>query len=301
LWLALFLLTLRIVPHRFCAREARAAYEGDIDLQERLGRGVERYVTADLERGAFATGSERFNGEWLLATYQMAGLGFGQTALEHPSLRARNIALMSLCADRILSAEVRRFDQEAFGDDPIATLSVDGADHGAYLGYFNLLLGLHRLLDPVSRHAALNDRITAALVRRIEQSPTLLLESYPGEVYPIDNTAVIAGVALHERATSADHRALIARWIERFRRQYTDPATGLVFQAVDAKTGEPRDAARGSGSSLAQYFLSFVDPALSRAIDDAVRRELDGEVLGFGAVREYPGGAGQGRGDIDSG
>jgi hypothetical protein len=70
---------------------------------------------------------------------------------------------------------------------------------------------------------------------------------------------------------------------------------------VDAKTGAPIDAARGSGTALAQYFLSFIDPALSRSLDDAVRASLDGTVLGFGAVREYPAGTLHARRDIDSG
>jgi hypothetical protein len=82
------------------------------------------------------------------------------------------------------------------------------------------------------------------------------------------------------------------------RAAYIDKATGLLVQAVDADTGAPTDAPRGSGTLLAVYFLSFADMSLSRALWDAAERELGGSVLGFGVVREYPGG---GRGDIDSG
>ena len=39
--------------------------------------------------------------------------------------------------------------------------------HAAYLGYFNLVLSLNRLLDPDTEFVDLNDRITAALARRV--------------------------------------------------------------------------------------------------------------------------------------
>lgn len=299
LGLVLFVAGMALVPHRFCARGARAWYDGDPAAQERLARGVERHVTAAQGEDTFATGSAKYNGEWLLVTHMMAGLGFGQTALEHPEWRDRHVALMSLCIERMLSPEMRRFDQQAWGEDALETLAGE-AGHAGYLGYFNLLLSFHRALDPGSKHADLNDRITAALARRIEQSRTLLLETYPGEVYPADNSTVVASIALHDRATGGDHGPLLARWVERLRRDYTEPRTGLLYQAVHAATGEPRDAPRGSGTCVAQYFLSFMDPALSRDLDDAVAAHLYREVLGFGLVREYPTSV-EGGGDIDSG
>jgi hypothetical protein len=299
LGLLLFAAGVALVPHRFCARGARAFYVGDPDVQERLARGVERHITDLRSRDTFATGSDTYNGEWLLVTYMMAGLGFGQTALEHPSFRDRHVALMSLCLDHMLAPEMRRFDREAWSEDPLASLAGD-AGHAGYLGYFNLLLSFHRVLDPTSKHADLNDRITAALARRLEASSTLLLETYPGQVYPADNSTVVASIALHDRATGGDHGALLARWIERLRRRYIDPRTGLLYQAVDAATGSPTDAPRGSGTAVSQYFLSFVDPELARSLDEAIAAQLYREVLGFGLVREYPAPV-DGRADIDSG
>src|SRR5205814_8827897 len=103
--------------------------------------------------------------------------------------------------------------------------------HAAYLGYLNLLLGLERRLDPASRHAPLNDRVTAALARRLENSPHLVLQSYPGEVYPVDNAAVAASIALHDRVAGSDHAVLLRRWSENARAALRDPASGLLFQA----------------------------------------------------------------------
>jgi hypothetical protein len=208
---------------------------------------------------------------------------------------------MERAIDLMLSAAGQRFDTEAWGRDALSTL--DGSDgHVAYLGYTNLALGLHRRLWPDSRYAETNDAITQALVRRYERSEIRLLETYPGETYPLDNSAAIASIALHARATHRDEPPLVGEWSALVRRKYLQAETGLLYQAVGA-SGAPVDAPRGSGTALAAYFLSFGDAELSASLHRAVQRALARDVLGFGVVREYPDlpEASSGRGDIDSG
>jgi hypothetical protein len=231
----------------------------------------------------------------------MAGLGYGQLALQQPDRRDMALRNLHRCSERIRSAQVRAFDDESWRNDPLATLTSPTAHHAAYLGYYNLLLGLGRLLDPVSPDAELNDRISAALRARLEHAPTLLLESYPGEVYPVDNCAVIASLALHARATLTDYGDLFARWERRFREHSIDADTGLMIQAVWPEDGSPADAPRGSGTTLGLYFLSFWNPALSRDLYAATRRELARRICGFGGVREYPRTVRDAGGDVDSG
>jgi hypothetical protein len=299
-WLSAFLLGVAVVPRWWCGREADRWFAGDATLQAQLAGGVAEWVQRPTSRASFATGSPQFDGEWLFGTYLMAGLGFGQTALEHPEMRASSLSRMNDCIQKILLPEVRAFDRESWKNDPIESLDGD-ADHAAYLGYFNLLLSFHRWLDPAFPHANLNDRITAALVRRIERSPTMLLETYPREVYPVDNAAVIASIGLYDRATGADHAELRRCWAARCRAAWMDPRTGLLFQGMDPDSDRPWDAPRGSGTCLGLYFLSFADAGLAAELQASVRRELQSSVLGFGLMREYPRSARGGTGDIDSG
>jgi hypothetical protein len=289
-----------LMPQWWFGRHAEAWFQGQPQPQAALARGVAGWLTNDLSRQTFSTGSRQFNGEWLFGTFMMAGMGFGQTVLSHPELRAIHLPQMSACIDRMISPEVRAFDRESWKNDAVDSLDGDSA-HAAYLGYLNLLLSLNRLLDPQSQHASLNDRVTAALARRVAQSPTRLLETYPGEVYPVDNAAVAASIGLYDRATGADHGALLRDWGARCRRDYLDPATGLLVQAVDPSSGRPIDKPRGSGSCLAQYFLSFSDPALAADLHHAIMKHLAGTLFGFGMVHEYPATVARGRGDIDSG
>jgi hypothetical protein len=242
-------------------------------------------------------------------------MGFVQTAKEHPELRERHMQLAKACIDRLLSEDIRAFDREMWGNDPIESLAT-GSDHAAFLGYFNLLLGLYReLYDSMqtpSPHpsplqgegvnvADLNDRITEALVSRIERSPIRLLESYPNEVYPVDNCAVIASIAVHSRVTGVDRRDFLNRFHAVLKSKCIDPRSGLLIQAFTPRTTEPADAPRGSGTTLGLYFLSFSDMALSAELFRAARRELVGTVFGFGGIKEYPRHLRNEGGDIDSG
>lgn len=299
--IALLVLGTAVIPHRWCGREGARWYAGDVALQTELGRGLARWVRGPLSTAAFHTGSASFDGEWLFGTYLMAALGFGQSALEHPELRAEHLTLMGECIDRLLTREVRAFDRDRWGDDPIDALDRPNhpSDHTSYLGYLNLALGLHRQLDPASRFAPLHDRITAHFVARYRASRIQLLETYPGERYPVDNAAAIASLAQHARLTGADHGAIVATWTAYVRAHYLDAKTGLLMQSV-TPDGAGLDAPRGSGTALAAYFLSFANDRLSQDLHESLARHLQGRLLGFGVVREYPPSQ-AGRGDIDSG
>ena len=300
LGLSLFLLGISFLPYFWCSREADSYFDDSYERQLALQAGTESWLKRSLGINDYKTSSKQFSGEWLFGTYLMAGLGFGQMALLHPGLKERNIPLVEECIAKILSPEVRQFDKESWGDDPLETLGTDKSAHMAYLGYLNLLLSLDRLLHPGTSYARLNDDITAALARRLEKSPILLIETYPCERYPVDNCSAIASFRLYDRATGADHSELIRRWIGNCRERYLDKKSGLLIQAVGTE-GQSLDAPRGSGSTLGLYFLSYADPLLAKSLYAAVKRELAGTIFSFGAVREYPRRGFENRMDIDSG
>ncbi len=297
----LFVIGSCLLPRFWARRDAGKWYDGKLELHRALGNGVAEWLLTDLSRNDFTTGSSQFNGEWLFGTYTMAAMGYGQTALAHPELREKHERLMDACIERLLSEEVRKFDREMWGDDPIDSLSKDSA-HAAYLGYFNMVLGLHRLVDPDSKYADLNDSITGALRKRVEQSDISLIESYPSEYYPVDNCAVIGSIGLHGKASGVDHSEFLAEWVATCRMRYVDKESGLLYQCV-LSDGRPVDEPRGSGTALGLYFLSFADMEFSEDLYDATSRSLARTIFGFGGVREYSGSAEplEQCGDIDSG
>lgn len=296
--LALFVVVTAFVPARLAGCGGAAWFDDDPRRQDDLAAAVEAWLVQDLERGGYSTGSELYDGEWWFGTFQMAGIGFGQLAAARPDERERYLASMERAIDGLLDERVRAFDAERWGEDPLAD---GGGHHAAYLGYLGVVLGLHRRLVPDSRYADLHDRIAGQLAQHLAESPLGLLETYPGEVYPVDNCSVLATLALHTEATGIGHDGVVEAATARIRRRWIDPESGLLIQAVDARTGAPRDQPRGSGSALAALFLAYADVALARSLAEAVRSELAVAPLGFGGVLEYPRSSPGGRGDVDSG
>ncbi len=300
--LLIFLVALYTLPRYWCGRQAAALWSDRPAAIEPLARGVSAWVGGGVHDSDFHTGSALFNAEWTFGSYFMAGMGLTQLVLRMPATHGRYLPIIDKCVDKLLHNSTRMFDTNAWKEDAMRSLKGDKG-HAAYLGDLNLLLGLYRQVNrDNARFNNHNRRISRALARRLEESDIGLIETYPGQVYPVDNAAVIGSLALFDRAEgSARHRKLLARWGEHTRHRYVHKDSGLLYQAVDASTGEPRDKPRASGTALAAYFLSFSHPALSAQLFAALKESVGTSFLGFGLVREYPSSVKGGKGDIDSG
>lgn len=293
------------VPRVLCGLRAEALYAGLGEAQDDLGREVAAFACTPAA-AAFRTGSPRFDGEWALVTQQMAVLGLGQVVLAHPQRRAAYLPTIQGCVKRLLDPAMTAFGEEAWNEQGLRALE-SGKGH-AYLGYVNLALGMLRLLDPGTRHAALHDRLTASLARRVQAAPHHFIETYPGETYPADVAMVVGSIGLYDRAlgqalgqaVGAGHRALLRDFAASFRAIAVDPRSGLAHQRLDAATGRATGAPRASGTALCVYALSFADRELSRQLFDALAVGQRASLFGFSGVREYPPGQ-SGVGDIDSG
>ena len=278
------------VPWRIAALDHGRWRADEAEAQLALARGVDRWVAeGDLGRDSFTTGHARFDAEWLFGTHVMAALGFGQVAEAHPAHRDEMVAAMDRALDRLAAPDLAAFDREGWGEEALAT----DRGHVAYLGYYGLALGLRARLGP-SRHDTLRERFEQALVTRFERE--LLVETYPGERYPVDNAAGIGALALAPRPDAAP---IVRRWLAALEERWRDPKSGLVIQSID-HDGGPVDAPRASGTALAAYFLGFADEAVARSLYESLEASAGGAVIGFGAMKEYPDGH-RGLGDVDSG
>jgi hypothetical protein len=291
---ALVLLT---VPHRLVGRSAEARHRGDLTEIEPLADQVATAVLSGVGSDDFSTGDPRFDGEWAVATNQMAVLGLGQLLLAHPDrkdLAERWLPAIRAASETLLSVRTRRFATSAWSSDAVASLeSTESRD--AWLGYVALALSVHRRVDPAFPHTQIHDRLIRSLRGRIEAGPDGLYATYPGEIYPVDVTATIAAIAQHAEATGSRQsvRPFIDAWAEKFAADWIDPSSGYLIQTVG---GEPR----GSGTALAAYFLGFAHEPTARLLYEGLLRSGVRTVAGFTTVREYPTGV-AGSGDIDSG
>jgi hypothetical protein len=290
-----------LLPRYLSGLDAAAWYEGEPKLQRALAEEVVAFEARDdATRSGKTDAARRFAGEWALVTHQMTALGLAQLCLAHPEWKTRYAAVVTRAALKAFLPEMRDFGTRAWeGEDVLRSL--DGAHGHAYMAYPALAVGVARIIDPAfpAEVARRHDALIAAYERRLRASPTGLIETFPGEAYPTDVAAVAAAIAVHGRVTGKDHGAVLAHWARNVRRVQIDPVSRLVHQRMRARTGEPVDAPRGSGTGLAAYFAGFVDRSLAEELTRALLTQ-EATFAGFGAIREYAPGH-HGRGDIDSG
>lgn len=66
---------LAIVPRTVVARDAGAVFRNDLSVLSDRADNVAHSITSGVRMKDFSTGSDRFDGEWVLGTHQMASLG----------------------------------------------------------------------------------------------------------------------------------------------------------------------------------------------------------------------------------
>ena len=294
--LATAVLVVRLFAPAVCGREAAAWYRGDPDTQRALAEELVAFELRDDDTPA----TSRFAGEWALVTHQMIALGLAQLCLAHPEWRERYAAVATKAAIKSFRPDMRDFGTRAWhGEDALASLASNNGH--AYLAYSALALGMARTVD--SRFpadvAVTHNALIVAYERRLQASPTGLIETYPNEAYPTDVAAVAAAIAVHGRATGVDHHRVLMHWAERVAAIQVDRPSGLVIQRMSANHATRHDAPRGSGTALAAYFAGFADRRVAELLATGLFAH-EATFFGFGAIREYAAGH-TGSGDIDSG
>ncbi|MFL5321143.1 MAG: hypothetical protein ACJ790_15895 [Myxococcaceae bacterium] len=288
------------VPQGLCSVRADGFYDGKAETEFALADVVAKRVQQGVTPGMLNTGSEHFNGEWALVTNQMAVLGLGQVILAHPSAQERYLPAIRAAVASMLEPGSREFGTKEWKEDGFAPEVLDGPHGHVYLGYLDMALSMQRLVDPEmsTADAELNDRLTAALERRIDQSPYGLIETFPGVTFPADVATAIGAIALHARALKQPRPPIIAKWVremERFR-----DSNGLLPQTANPDTGKATSPARGSGNALCVYLIAYADEGLANSLTDALFAHARASFYGFEGFLEYPSGN-AGRADMDSG
>jgi hypothetical protein len=256
--------------------------------------GVATWISGDAAEAATHTGHALFDKEWTFGAWQMAALGFAQQAASSPTAKTEALARFDACIERIYSPAGRAFDSREWGEDVTDALD-SPRGHVAWLGYTNLALSSRRAMDPDGRWAEENDVLSAAILVRLEHD--LLPETYPGERYPVDVSAMVASVGLWAKATGRQEPEVLDRWRTALKERWL--VDGVLVQAI-RPDGTARDGGRGSGSFLASWFLSRWDPTLASALYHSASGRLRVNVGPLLAMREYPPGV-EGPEDIDSG
>lgn len=216
-------------------RQSSVAPEDPRVRSDLLNRG--RYLAATVPEMTTedmpSTIGEQFRGEWLVVSHSMTAMALTNLAFLYPEEKNWIADAVDRIVAAMLTPDARHFDAQRWGEDPLDSL--DGPrGHIGYLGHLEIVLLAQQLLGRGDHNLALTRSIAVALHKRIRGSSTLHAETYPGETYVADNTVVIACLALAQRLFPDAALDLSADWTQRVRRDFLDPATGLMVFRLEA-------------------------------------------------------------------
>ena len=239
----------------------------------------------------------QFQGEWAIATYSMLTAALTNIAFKFPETRDDSLMIVDKLIERVKALELRLFDSNRWGEDPLDSLSGNNG-HIGYLGHLNWMLGAHYFLGGDSRYDELFPSVTEALYRRLKASPAFCSETYPQEIYIPDNVVVFASIANYSLMFDGKYKDLHESWVKHARNKLLDRSTGLLPFYLNHNC-EAIEGVRGSGAGWNSYYLPYIDQTFATEQFENLKQHLLQTRLITG-VREYPKGV-FGLGDVDSG
>jgi hypothetical protein len=179
----------------------------------------------------------------------------------------------------------------AYVMQPAHTLFLDGE--------IALMLASRRALDEKAEYGALLTERVNAIVERFQQSPHLVLESYPDECWMFDHVVALAAIRITDSLDGSDHSKLIHDWLAMAKTKLVHDKSGLLLSSFTTDPA-PLDGPEGSSIWMIAHVLQLLDPDFARDQYQRARAELGRTTLGFGYATEWPA-SWTGQADIDSG
>lgn len=230
----------------------------------------------------------QFQGEWAIYTCSMTSIALANMATLYPERREMAKANMERIIDIALSPKIREYDRARWHEDPLSSLNGDNS-HMSYLSLLAWMMGRYKQIGGGSKFDILYHPICEALHRRMLQSPSLNLLTYPGDnIYLPD--MLVAIVALYDYSCLNDgkYRSAVDRWLQKARTEWIDQKTGLLASYLAEYGNDVRIVLRvvGSFSALSCYYLSLVDQGFAKEQYECLKRCFKQEYP-FTGIKEY--------------
>jgi hypothetical protein len=161
-----------------------------------------------------------------------------------------------------MSPELRSYDFQRWGEDPLETLDGD-LSHISYLSHLAWMISGYCYTCSDGKYNWLFKELCETMNKRILMSPNLNLPTYPGEyIYVPDMMVAIVALANYSSLNRGEYWQTVYSWLDEMQSHWTDDKTGLVMSMIDD------DALslpiKGSYSALNSYYLTFIDEDFAR-------------------------------------
>ena len=230
----------------------------------------------------------QFKGEWALYSCSMTTVALANISILYPSYRDMAIKNMERIIDIALSPEIREYDRMRWNEDPIESLNGNNS-HMSYLSHLAWMMGKYKQIGGGDKYDSLYHSFCEAMHRRMLQSPSLNLQTYPFEDIYIPDM-LVAIVALHDysRLNNGKYGKTVDNWMLKARTKWIDYETGLLASYLTEENDDVQiePNIRGSYSALNCYYLSLVDDVFAKKQYRLLIRHFK-QRLPFTGIKEY--------------
>ena len=159
-----------------------------------------------------------------------------------------------------MSPELRQYDTDRWGEDPLETLDGDKS-HISYISHLAWMISEYKHLGGNSKYDYLYWKLCETMNRRILESQTLNLQTYPGElIYVPDMLVAIVALANYSKQNKEEYRPTVKSWLQLMQNDWIDEQSGQIASFIpDREVCIDKLPAKGSYSALSCYYLTFVD------------------------------------------
>lgn len=208
----------------------------------------------------------QFQGEWALYSASMLSAALHNIAYIYPETREDAIAQIDSLINIVMSPELRRYDAERWGEDPLESLDGDES-HVSYLSHLAWMISGYKNLTDDNKYDNLYHALCETMNRRILQSPYLNLETYPGElIYVPDMLVAIVALSSYSKQYGGKYSSTIHSWLQNMQENWTDSESGLLVSYIPTNDIYlSRLPIKGSYSALNCYYLTFIDEGFARS------------------------------------
>ena len=230
----------------------------------------------------------QFQGEWALYTCSMTSAALANIAFLYPQNKELSIKFIGQIIDIAMSEEIREYDRLRWKEDPMDGI-YGSLSHISYYSHLAWMISRYKQIGGDSKYDDLYHSLCDAMNRRIRQSKSLNLPTYPGEyIYIPDMLVAIVALANYSSQYNGKYSSTVNLWMERAKREWIDNETGLVASFLE----EDKDSiqivlpVKGSYSALNCYYLSLVDPDFAKEQYDCLMKNYK-QGFPFAGIKEY--------------
>jgi len=274
-----------------CATTGQGSFEGEKkEIVRRANYLTAKVATSPqqlLDEMPSGIGTQ-FQGEWALYTCSMTCAALANIATLYPQNKETVIKFIGQIIDIAMSEEIREYDKLRWGQDPLVGLN-GNQSHISYYSHLAWMISRYKQIGGDGKYDDLYHSLCKAMNRRIRQSKSLNLPTYPGEyIYIPDMLVAIVALANYSNQYDGKYSTTVNMWVERAKKEWIDKETGLVASFLEVYNDSIRIVlpVKGSYSALNCYYLSLVDPEFAKEQYDCLMKNYKQGFL-FAGIKEY--------------